>query len=202
MDLTLDVGELWKRMDRKSCRYAVNRAIMDGVKIKLNENYEDFYVINCRFRDAKNLSSLPVTVDFMKKYGILFVAEFNGEIVAGAFFLGDTDVIRCIQHASKRLESGRDKATLIGNASHLLIWEAMKYAKQKGIKEFDMGGYSTDSSLRYDYRFKRSFGGRVVKRFTYQKYYSPFVYAYTVLGISRIVRKLLLMSKRLSKGMI
>ena len=193
IDLTLDLEDIWKRMDRKSCRYAIKRAIRDGVKVKLNENYEVFYDINQRFRKHKGLPPGP-SVDFMKKYGTLFVAEFDGEIVAGALFVENTNTIRWLYAASERLEVEKNKATLIGNVNHLIIWEAIKYAKQKGIKEFDMGGYymgSNKNDPRYTINlFKKSFGGKLVKHFDYQKYYSRLVYVYTALGILGIFRKL------------
>lgn len=194
IDLTLDSEEIWKRMDRKSCRYAIKRAIRDGVKVKLNENYEDFYNIDRRFRERKGFSPIGPSVDFMKKHGTLFAAEFDGEIVAGAFFLENTNTIRWVSAASKRFEVEKNKAILIGNANHLIIWEAIKNAKEKGIKEFDMGGYYTGSNKsdpRYTTNlFKKSFGGKLVKRFDYQKYYSRLVYMYTALRTPGIVRKL------------
>jgi lipid II:glycine glycyltransferase (peptidoglycan interpeptide bridge formation enzyme) len=43
----------------------------------------------------------------------------------------------------------------------------MKYAKTKGIKEFDMGGLWTDSINE----FKNSFGGKLVRYPAYYKNY-------------------------------
>lgn len=49
----------------------------------------------------------------------------------------------------------------------MIIWEAMKYAKEKGIKELDMGGLFTDSLNS----FKESFGGKRVTYYAYSKNY-------------------------------
>lgn len=116
------------------------------------------------------------TVDFMKKYGTLFVAEFDGEIIAGQLYLEDENYIRWLVGASKRLEVDSNKAILISCTNRLIIWEAIKYAKEKGIKEFDFGGYYTgkekDKQKEKINVFKKSFGGELTIQYTYKKYYS------------------------------
>ncbi|MCD6239311.1 MAG: GNAT family N-acetyltransferase [Thermotogae bacterium] len=173
IDLTQDLDVIWKNMSKSSCRYAINRAQRDGVKIKLNQNYEEFYEIVHSFRKAKGLPAHPEKIDFMKKYGILFVAEFDGEIIGGNLYIADKNNIRWLTGASKRLGVNREKATLIGNANRLILWETIKYAKEKGIREFDMGGYYTGGDTndpRYTINiFKKSFGGVLTTNYIYRK---------------------------------
>ena len=176
IDLTQDLDVIWKNMSKSSCRYAINRAKRDGVKVKLNQNYEEFYEINRSFRENKGLPLGSETVEFMKKYGTLFVAEFDGKILGGQFYLEDKNNIRQLIGASERLEVSKEMATLIGNANRLIIWEAIKYAKEKGIKEFDFGGYYSgkvkDEQKEGTNIFKQSFGGKLVTHYIYQKDYS------------------------------
>ena len=176
IDLTQDLGVIWKNMDKSSCRYAINRAKRDGVKIKLNQNYEEFYKINQSFRKNKKIPLGHLNPETMKKYGTLFVAEFDGEILGGQVYLENENNIRWLISASKRLEVEKEKATLIGNANRLVVWQAINYAKEKGIKEFDMGGIylgSNKNDPRYAINFfKQSFGGELVTHYIYQKYYS------------------------------
>jgi len=79
------------------------------------------------------------------------------------------------------LEVSNEMATLIGNANKLLICEAIKYAKEREMKEFDLGGYSLEadknkSDPRYGInKFKRSFGGELVLRYFYYKNYSKLI---------------------------
>lgn len=176
IDLTRDIEEIWEDMHESSCRYAIKRAERDGVKIKVGQGFEDFVRISRRFRRAKGLARENDGVDFYKKYGVLFTAESNGETLAGQFYLKDEDNMRWLIGTSKRLEASREKATLIGNANRLLVWEAIKYAKDKGIKEFDMGGYylgnvKNEEKERINF-FKRSFGGKPTTNYIYQKNYS------------------------------
>lgn len=177
IDLNQDLDVIWKNMSKSSCRYAINKSLRDGVRIKLNQNYEEFYEINRLFRENKGLTISSEKLEIMKKYGTLFVAEFEGEILGGQLYLEDERNIRWLIGASKRLESGKEEAiTLIGNANRLLVWEAIKYAKEKGIKEFDMGGYYTgkikDEQKERINIFKKSFGGELTTRYIYQKDYS------------------------------
>jgi len=106
---------------------------------------------------------------------VLFTAEWEGEVLGGCYFIHDEENIRWLVGASKRLEVDRKKATLIGNANRLIIWEAIKWAKERGIKEFDLGGYSLEAESnpndpRYGInKFKKSFGGKLVTRYFYYK---------------------------------
>lgn len=172
IDLTQDLDVIWENMSKSSCRYAINRAIRDGVKVELSKNYEEFYEINRSFRKAKGLPQSSITVEFMEKYGTLLVAESDGEILGGQLYLEDENNMRWLLGASKRLEVDKEKATLIGNANRLMIWEAIKYAKEKGIKEFDLGGYTGGDNKDTIDIFKQSFGGKLTTHYIYRKEYS------------------------------
>lgn len=182
IDLTQELDTIWKNMDRKSTRYSINRARRDGIKFRIHKDYAQFYQIYRALMRRKGFGSLfgigtpkPGT---MEKYGTLFTAEYDGEILGGHLYLEDEDNILLWISASKRLEVDRNKARLIGNANRLLHWEAMKYAKENGIREFDWGGLWSSDEADKDERkrsvnsFKLSFGGEVVIRYSYQKMYS------------------------------
>jgi len=182
IDLTHDLDTIWQNMDKKSTRYSIKRAQKDGIKVRINENYSQFYQIYKSFIQKKGINSLfgvgTANLGIMKKYGTLFMAEHDGEILGGHLYLEDKGHIRLWLSASRRLEVSREKARLIGNANRLLHWEAMKYAKEKGIKEFDWGGLWSEEEADKDERkkainsFKLSFGGEIVTRYSYQKVYS------------------------------
>jgi len=175
IDLTQDLDAIWKKMDKSSCRYSIGRAERDGIKIKINQGFNDFVKINNSFRRKKGLTGENLNIGFIKKYGTLFISEFNGEIIGGQVFLEDKNNMRWLIGASKRLEKNKERAILIGNANRLLIWEAIKYAKAKGIKEFDFGGYLQDSNDRQKMNisiFKKSFGGELATHYVCRKDYS------------------------------
>jgi hypothetical protein len=112
----------------------------------------------------------------MKKNGTLFTTHLDGEILGGTFLLEDTDHIREHIGSTKRLDVSRDQQKLMSYANRLMTWEAMLYAKEKGIKEFDLGGYYTgkepDPQKEGINQFKRGFGGKLVNYYNYYKSYS------------------------------
>jgi len=194
IDLTQDLDTIWNNMSRKDCRRAIKRAEEIGVKIKSNQNYEEFFNINLLFRKKKGLDRYYESIEFMKKYGTLFTAEFNGEILLGRFYLEDKYNIRALFSASKRFNVDKERVRLIANANKLLIWNTIKYAKDKGIREYDMGGYYTgekkDIQKENINRFKKSFGGKLVTHYIYEKDYSKlFTFTKKIYKIKKSVIK-------------
>jgi len=178
INLTQPLEQIWKNMSKSSCRYAIRRAERDGVIVKVNQNYREFQEINTSFRLAKRLPEYVYSknlIDIIKRYGVLFIAKYNWGILGGLAFLTDGDTFRWLVGASKRLQVDGERATLIGNANKLMIWEAIKYAKALGAKEFDMGGIYTGENKddqRYTIsKFKLGFGGEVKTHYDYQKVY-------------------------------
>jgi len=185
IDLTQELEVIWKNMDNKDMRYWINRAEREGIKIRINEGYEQFYQIFRSFMKKKGIKSLfdifgvgKISLNAMKQTGTLFVAEYNGEILAGTIYLENDKVIESWIGASKRLEVDKKKRTLVSCANRLADWEAIKYAKEKGIKEFDLGGLWPEEEAEKDRSkkgindFKLSFGGKTVTRYSYEKIYS------------------------------
>jgi lipid II:glycine glycyltransferase (peptidoglycan interpeptide bridge formation enzyme) len=176
IDLTQDLDVIWKNFNRKSCRQPINRAKKAGVQIKIGENHDEFYRIYRSFRKTKGLIGLK-KLDLIKKYCTLFTVKVKGDILSGYGYLEDTDNMRAWITGSLRLSAkSKEIAYLIGNANRLLIWTAIQYAKEKGIKYFDLGGYYTGKDKkdpRYSInRFKKGFGGQVRKHYIYEKSYS------------------------------
>jgi len=185
IDLTQDLDIIWRNMDKNSTRYRIKRAKKEGIKIRINEGYDQFFQIYRSFIQKKGIKSLfdvfgvrSTNLETMKKYGKLFVAEYDGEILVGTIYLKDNSNLEAWIGASKRLEVDRVKASIISDASRLIDWEAIKYAKEKGIKEYDLGGLwskeeaETDRTKKGINSFKLSFGGEIVTRYSYQKIYS------------------------------
>jgi lipid II:glycine glycyltransferase (peptidoglycan interpeptide bridge formation enzyme) len=193
IDLNQDLNKIWNNIN-KSSRRAINKAKEMGVNIRINQGYDIFYNLNSEFRKLKGLPRSDIDIEFMKENGILFLSELDGEIIAGQFYLSDGKNFRTLIGASRRLEENI-KSQTSGNSKRLLIWEAIKYAKENGMITFDMGGYYTGK--KHDFqkeninKFKKSFGGKLITNYKYQKSYSHF---YTV------AKWIHLNYKRLSSG--
>jgi len=178
IDLTQNLDTIWANISRGNCRKPINRAERAGIRVKLNQNYDEFYKIYRSVREVKALPGFSLSLEDIKRMATLFVAEYNGEIISGHGYLEDEDNILSWVIGSRRFEEDKERVTLVGNASKLIIWEAIKYAKEKGIKELDMGELwseeeaAKDSDRQNINFFKQSFGGVTVKRFSYEKAYS------------------------------
>jgi len=175
IDLEKSLSEIWKNMDKSSCKYSIRRAQREGVKIHINRFYDEFCRIDKMFRSKKGLVPSFISPSFLRKYGTLFTIEYNRKILGGEFFVHDKDHMCWYIGASLRLHVNRKEATIIGHSNKLAIWEAIKYAKNKGIRFFDFGGYSLFPINREHQGvnfFKKSFGGKLVKQYNYVKFYS------------------------------
>ena len=169
----------------KDTRYGIRRAEKEGIEVQINKNHNQFFQIYKSFLQKKGLISLfdifgvgNVPVDILKKYGTLIVTLYNGEVLSGGIYLENNCCIKGWIGASKRFEVDKKTKRLISYSNRLIEWEAIKYAKDKGIEEFDFGGLWPENEAEIDQAkkginsFKLGFGGNIVTRYSYQKIYS------------------------------
>jgi lipid II:glycine glycyltransferase (peptidoglycan interpeptide bridge formation enzyme) len=175
IDLTKDLDTIWSNMKKDSCRNSIKRAEKAGIVINQDQGVDEFYNIYKKHFKAKGYLRFAEPVSILSKCGKLFTAVYNGEILGGHVYLEDKDHIVYYRGATI-ITNDKQLNTLKGNASRLLHWEAIKYAKEKGIKEFDLGGLG----LYHDSinAMKESFGG---KRVTYYSYYKTYDRLYKIL---------------------
>jgi len=102
------------------------------------------------------------------------IAEFEGQPVAGAviFRFGDR---AWYLHGMSLPEHSKKMAP------HLIQWEAIRWAKSQGCKVYDMWGapdvFDESDSMWGVYRFKRGYGGEVVRTMGAWDYPAkPFIY--------------------------
>ena len=175
IDLTQDLDVIWGKMNRGSCRQPILKAEKEGIEVKWNHDCDEFYKMYCSIARVKGLSSLR-PLEVIKKHGTLFVAEYNCEIISGICYLEDKNTMRALVAGSKRFDGDMAYASRVARATKLIVWRALTYAKDRGIREFDMGGYYTEE-VKDEQRegvniFKRRFGGELTMRYVYQKDYS------------------------------
>ena len=132
----------------------------------------------------------------MKIYGTLFTAVYGGETLAGGIYLENKSIIKALIGASKRLDVDKNKRTLVGYANRLLDWEVIKYAKEKGVKEFDFGGLWPEEEAEKDQKkkginsFKLGFGGEIKNRYSYHKIYSKsYTLIYNLYNLKNLGRR-------------
>jgi len=181
-DLTQDIEAIWGKIHKKTRRH-IRQAEESNICIEINNNYDEFYKMNIDVQKRKGfysfLDNQHPKVDVIKKHCTLFTAKYKGNLVAGNICLEDTDNIRLLVRASRRFEVDKDIASLIGHVNRLLTWETVKYAKSKGLKQYEWGGLWPEEEAAQDINkqninlYKLSFGGERVVRYCYRKIYSP-----------------------------
>jgi hypothetical protein len=181
IDLKQEPEVIWNKMDRK-LRQKIRNATKESIIWKINENFDEFYTISKNFMGQKNFASSIITpridaflglefptVKIMKKYGTLFTAELDGEILSGHLYLEDNENILAWISTSKRLTVTKETSKLINHANCLLHWQAINYAKEKSIEKFNWGGISQDPKLNSINTYKLSYGGQIEPSYFYSK---------------------------------
>ena len=178
IDLSKDIDSIWKNMHAKSCRYKINRSIREGVEIRKSDDFHGFYIMYLSFIKSKSLEEIGYSLDRLKKYGVLYTAYYNKELIAGQIYIQSADSSYLLLAGSTRLTNTKAIKKIIGFANKHILWEAIKDAKKQGIREFDFGGIykgeNPDPERDRINNFKLSFGGDIVTKYIYYRPYNLF----------------------------
>lgn len=159
IDLTKDLDELWHNI-KKSRRTSIKNGRKRGVVVTVNMGMDKEWL--SIVRDLREFLGMPKHLpSSLKERGILFLAKLDGEVLAGNFFHKRGDRIMGRVQATKRFDN--QKRQVGGFANALLTWEAIKWAKEQGYKEFDLGGYNEKTHPTVSF-WKKSFGCDVCER--------------------------------------
>jgi lipid II:glycine glycyltransferase (peptidoglycan interpeptide bridge formation enzyme) len=195
IDLDASEDDILMRMKSKT-RYNIRLAGRKDIEVKSSRDVDAFHqmMLTTGERDEFGIHSRAYykkTLDLFspKDACVLLMAEYNNQPLAGlmAFAHGDTGWY--FYGASTNRERNR-------MPTYLLQWEAIRWAKSKGCKVYDMWGVPDhpESILEENflersdglwgvYRFKRGFGGEVHRTIgAWDRVYKPFLYkAYNIL---------------------
>jgi lipid II:glycine glycyltransferase (peptidoglycan interpeptide bridge formation enzyme) len=189
VDLQGDEDEILRRMKQKT-RYNIRLAIKKGVQVRASSDVTAFY--NLMEATGERDQFGIHTLDYYQRAFDLFdpgdqckllLADYEGEPIAGLMVFVSGNRSWYLYGASA--SSHRERMP-----TYLLQWEAMKWARAKGCSQYDLYGVpdfeedylETNFQNRSDglwgiYRFKRGFGGRVVRaRGAWDRVYIPFLY--------------------------
>jgi peptidoglycan pentaglycine glycine transferase (the first glycine) len=174
---------------KSKTRYNVRLASRRGVTVRQGtlDDIAPFYeaLEETSDRDSFGIHGIEYYADMLDVFGnksVLLLAEFEGEIAAGAIVLQHGNEAIYMFGASSR-EYQRHMPT------HLLQFEAMRWARDRGCHTYDLWGIpATDtppdearggdlnvrSGLWGVYRFKQGFGGETVSYpGVYERHYYP-----------------------------
>jgi lipid II:glycine glycyltransferase (peptidoglycan interpeptide bridge formation enzyme) len=172
LDLAPPEEELLANM-RKSTRYGVRKAAREGVEVVEPEDFEEAWSTFYDWMEDTAERKSGFTIRRPKEYlhdmmrtmhnagrGHLFLAVHDGTPLAGVFVFTFGQKYWFMHGAS----STEKRAY---NPNHLLQWEVMRWARERGIDYYDMVGIPKPENRNEDdpyygvYRFKIGFGGDV-----------------------------------------
>jgi len=189
VDISSSEKEILSRMKQKT-RYNIRLAEKKGVTVRAWDDLTTFHQM-LHFtaeRDGFGVHSLEY---YRRAYGLMhpkgmgeiLLAEYEQRPLAALFVVRNGNRAYYLYGASTEAERNRMPA-------YLLQWEAMKWAKARGCKEYDLWGVPDEEESileanfekRQDglwgvYRFKRGFGGQLKRGVpAMDRVYNPLLY--------------------------
>jgi lipid II:glycine glycyltransferase (peptidoglycan interpeptide bridge formation enzyme) len=180
IDLTPNIDQIMASLNQKG-RHAIKRAERDGVTVTrvdtTDDNCELFYRLLSQTAENQGFSASLRSYDYHAKFwqrytasgqGQLFLASFNGTIIAGAFAILYGQKSTYKDGASMRVEGAY-------GVTHLLQWNVIQWAKKNGAIVHDLCG--TPPSDRINDETHRWYG---VGRFktSFNKHVTDYIGAY------------------------
>lgn len=147
--------DIWGGL-KKRCRNSITHAKSNGLTVSNDVSPEVAFNLH---KDHASKKGFPtVSRENFKKENILGCYD-GDELLCCGLFLHDDKYMRMVVNAVGRRAQG---------ANNLLVWTALNIAKEKGLKIFDIGGYSKDTTKHPGIRrFKESFGGKFADIYIY-----------------------------------
>jgi lipid II:glycine glycyltransferase (peptidoglycan interpeptide bridge formation enzyme) len=189
IDLSAEESQILGRMKQKT-RYNINLALKKNVIVQPHTDLTEFYDLMKMTgqRDQFGIHSLEY---YQRAYDLFFahnqcqllLAVYEREPISALIVFRVGDRAWYFYGASSDLH--RDRMP-----NYLLQWEAMRWAKLQGCREYDLWGVpdedlttleenftSRSDGLWGVYRFKRGFGGRLIRSVgAWDRVYNPILY--------------------------
>jgi peptidoglycan pentaglycine glycine transferase (the first glycine) len=180
LDLDRDLDTLLKSFDEKT-RYNIRLSEKKGVVVTEDVSERGIEIFNELYKETARRDNFlvhpPVYYQKMRELmfpaglGTNFIAYFEGKPVGAVIILAFGKKIWYMYGASA-------SASRNVMPNHLLHWEVIKWAKDRGYKEYDLWGIPANPQPGHPlygvYRFKKGFNGKSVKYVgAYDFPYSP-----------------------------
>ncbi|MBU1132229.1 peptidoglycan bridge formation glycyltransferase FemA/FemB family protein [Patescibacteria group bacterium] len=190
LDIRKSEEELLNQMHQKT-RYNIRLAQKKGVEIMVDNNrFKEFHELLKKTESRKNITLYEQ--DYFEKllkypFAKLYLAKFEGKIIAANIMVEFGNVTTYLFGAT-------DYEFRSLMAPHLLQWQAMKDAKERGIYFYDFGGAAPKEAKGHEEnwfgftKFKMGFSPAA----EITEYVGSFekVYAPVKLGIYRMLKKI------------
>ena len=198
VDLSGSEQDILGSMKQKT-RYNIRLAVKKEIQVKFSDDVDAFYELmeTTSLRDQFGIHShlyYQTAYDLFHEAGKceLLMAEYDGEPVAGLMVFVSGNRSWYLYGASSSIHRER-------MPTYLLQWEAMKWARSKGCLQYDLYGVPDHDADYLEanfqehsqglwgiYRFKRGFGGKVIRSpGPWDRVYNSFLYQIYLRWIAR-----------------
>ena len=204
LDLSANLDNMIARA-RRNMRRNLHRAVVSGVKVREGgeSDVQVFRDLMWALCDRRGVSPTPPQRDFFEQTWRvfrpsgnvqIFLAEVGGQVVSALFTFPFGDTMR-----TWKAGWAGDHAGL--GVNEMLYWEAIKWAKVRGLRSFDFVGIERSFAQMLERgdlidwtnvsgpdNFKASFGGKaVVVPEPYYRFYAPFLQVCARAGGKRLL---------------
>lgn len=162
LDLEKTEDEIWMQEISTQNRNTIRKCIKNGLQVEISNNYSEFKEIYNSTMDKVGADSFYYFDDNYyqrisegKEYTLLKV-KHESETIAAGIFIGYGDYFHYHLAGSK-------KEYLKLAPNNLLLWEAIKYGKEKGYRKMHFGGGLTNSEEDNLFRFKKKYSSATAK---------------------------------------
>jgi len=167
-------------------RANIHRAVRAGMTYKINEDWDNYIILQNNFIKAKKLWLKPYEKEFLQQFkGFLInIYDSQGTMLEAGYFVIMGDKLWTLSICSYRLID-KSYERLCSHASRFLYYQAMKYGKEQGCKTlwFNVGkDLDHPDSVS---KFKLGFGGKRIQKNTYVKDLNPLLKVAGRFGIGR-----------------
>ena len=168
---------IWNRSITSKNRNMIRKAIKEDIKVSISKNYEGF--IKIYGSTMKKLGADEYFL-FSNKYFellykidnfVLLEAKKDEKTIASAVFLYSEDYLN--YHLA-----GSDENYLHLAPNNLLLFRAIEFGWDKGLKKFHLGGGTTNSEEDSLFKFKKSFSTNRSEFFTGKRIHNKLKYDY------------------------
>lgn len=176
LDLAPTEDKLLADMEKRT-RYSIRKAEKDGVEIKSGASDEDFNAFYDLYgQTAKRQKFVPFSKEYIKKELYSFVKS-NKIMIYLAYYQGEPLATAMVVFAGNSAFYHHGASSRKFNnitASELLQWQAIKDAKNRGLKYYNFWGIAPEKTKFHPWaglsKFKKGFGGFAEEYFHAQDY--------------------------------
>lgn len=167
IDLRREETALWEALEKKTCRYQINRARkLAGVEIRLNRDPDAAFALIDAFIRRTAFRAPIAGAEWRRIVAAsdVFVACQDGRPLVTHVILVDGDrCARALISATADRADGGERA-LVSALNRLLHWHEILHYRAAGVATYDLGGVVLDpQAAEWSIsQFKAGFGGTVV----------------------------------------